>query len=110
VGFFRLYVLFEHPGVFNRYIISSPNLRWDNGIIFEYEKIYSEKHIDLPANVFLSVGDVEQRVERWKKLVQILEDRNYKNLKLKPVIFNDAPHGTACILANVRGIKAVFFR
>lgn len=107
-GLFSLYVLFEHPGVFNRYKISSPNLRWDNGVIFEYEKKYSEKHSDLPANVFLSVGDVEQRVESWKKLVQILEDRNYKNLKLTTMIYNDAPHGTACILAGVRGIKSVF--
>jgi len=54
------------------------------------------------------VGDVEQRVKAWNKLVQILEDRNYKNLKLTTMIYNDAPHGTACILAGVRGIKAVF--
>jgi len=107
-GLFSLYVLFEHPGIFNRYKISSPNLRWDNGVIFEYEKKYSEKHSDLPANVFLSVGDVEQRVKSWNKLVQILNDRNYKNLKLTTKIYYDAPHGTACILAGVRGIKAVF--
>jgi len=43
-----------------------------------------------------------------KKLVQVLEDRNYKNLKLTKMIFNDAPHLTACILAGVRGIKATF--
>ena len=107
-GLFSLYVLFEHPGIFKRYIISSPNLRWDNGVIFEYEKKYSEKHTELPANVFLSVGDVEHRVESWKKFVQTIEDRDYKNLKLTTMIFNDAPHGTACILAGVRGIKAVF--
>ncbi len=107
-GLFSLYVLFEHPDIFNRYKISSPNLRWDNGVIFEFEKKYSDKHTDLPANVFLSVGDVEQRVESWKKLVQILEERNYKNLELTTMIFDDAPHGTACILAGVRGIKAVF--
>ncbi len=107
-GLFSLYVLFEHPGIFKRYKISSPNLRWDNGVIFEYEKKFSEKHTDLPVNVFLSVGDVEHRVESWKKFVQILEDRNYKNLKLTTMIYNDAPHGTACILAGVRGIKEVF--
>ena len=107
-GLFSLYVLFEHPGIFNRYKISSPNLRWDNGVIFEYEKKYSEKHSDLPANVFLSVGDVEQRIKAWNKLVQTLENRNYKNLKLTTMIYDDAPHGTACILAGVRGIKAVF--
>ena len=63
-GLFSLYMLFEHPGIFKRYIISSPNLRWDNnGFIFEFEEKYSEKYNELPANVFLSVGDLEPRLE-----------------------------------------------
>lgn len=107
-GLFSLYVLFQHPGIFNRYKISSPSLWWDDGVIFEYEKKYSEQYSDLPANIFLSVGDVEHTVDSWKKLIKILEDRNYKNLKLTKMIFNNAPHLTACILAGVRGIKAVF--
>lgn len=107
-GLFSLYVLFEHPGIFNRYKISSPSLWWDGGVILEYEKKYSEEYSDLPANVFLSVGDVERTVVSWKKLVKVLEDRNYKSLKLTTMIFDDAPHLTACILAGVRGIKAVF--
>ena len=107
-GLFSLYVLFEHPGIFNRYRISSPSLWWDNDATFEIEKKYSENHSDLLARVFLSVGDVERTVESWKKLVQILKDRNYKSLKLKTMIFEDAPHLTACILAGVRGTKAVF--
>ena len=107
-GLFSLYVLFEHPGIFNRYRISSPSLWWDNDATFEIEKKYSENHSDLLARVFLSVGDVERTVESWKKLVQILKDRNYKSLKLKTMMFNNAPHLTACILAEVRGMKAVF--
>ena len=74
----------------------------------EYEKKYSEEYSDLPARVFLSVGDTENTVESWKKLVKVLEDRNYKSLKLTTMIFDDAPHLTACILAGVRGLKAVF--
>jgi len=107
-GLFSLYVLFEHPGIFNRYKISSPSLWWDDGVILEYEKKYSEEYSDLPANVFLSVGDVERTVVSWKKLVKVLEDRNYNSLKLTTMIFDDAPHLTACILAGVRGIKTVF--
>ncbi len=107
-GLFSLYVLFEHPGIFSRYRISSPSLWWDNDVTFEIEKKYSENHSDLLARVFLSVGDVERTVESWKKLVQVLEDRNYKSLKLTTMIFDDAPHLTACILAVVRGMKAVF--
>jgi predicted alpha/beta superfamily hydrolase len=107
-GLFSLYVLFEHPGIFNRYRISSPSLWWDNNVTFDFEKKYSDKHSDLPARVFLSVGDVEETAESWKKLVQVLEDRNYKSLKLTTMIFDNAPHLTACILAEARGMKAVF--
>lgn len=107
-GLFSLYVLFQHPDVFNRYKISSPSLWWDDGAIFEYEKKYAETYSDLSANVFLSVGDAEGTVKSWKKLVQVLEERNYKNLKLTTMIFDDAPHITACILGGVRGIKFVF--
>ena len=107
-GLFSLYVLFEHPGTFNRYKISSPSLWWDDGAIFENEKSYSEKYSDLPARVFLSVGDDEPTTESWKKLVKVLEDRNYKSLKLTTMIFDDALHLTACLLAAVRGIKSVF--
>ncbi len=107
-GLFSLYVLFQHPDIFNRYKISSPSLWWDNGVTFEFEKKYSEKYSDLPARVFLSVGDVERTVESWQKLVRVLEDRKYKGLKLTTMIFDDAPHLTACILAGGRGIKAVF--
>jgi len=41
-------------------------------------------------------------------LVQILEERNYKELKLTTMMFDDTPHLTACILAGARGIKAIF--
>lgn len=56
-------MLFQHPDIFNRYKISSPSLWWDNGVTFEFKKKYSEKHSDLPARVFLSVGDVEGTVK-----------------------------------------------
>lgn len=107
-GLFSLYVLFQHPGIFNRYQSSSPSLWWDNGVIFEYEKQYSEKYSELASRVFLSVGDSEGTLESWEKMVQVLKDRNYKKLKLTTMIFDNAPHITACILAGVRGIKSVF--
>lgn len=107
-GLFSLYVLFEHPGIFSRYKISSPSIWWDNDVILEHEKKYAENHSDLPARVFLSIGDVEGTADIWKKMVQKLEDRKYSNLKLTSMMFEDAPHLTACMLAGVRGVKAIF--
>jgi len=107
-GLFSLYVLFEHPGIFNRYKMASPSLDWGDSAAFEYEKKYAENHSDLQANVFLSVGDSERTTEYWEKFVKVLEGRNYKSLKLTAMMFDNAPHLTACILSEVRGVKAVF--
>jgi len=107
-GLFSLYVLFEKPGTFNRYKISSPSIWWDDGTTFELEKKYAETHTDMPAKVFISVGDVEGIADSWKEFVQVLEDRNYPNLKLNSMMFEDAPHLTACFLAGIRGVKALF--
>lgn len=107
-GLFSLYALFNHPDLFNRYLIASPSIWWDTGVTFNYEEQYSKEHTDLAARIFISVGDAEGTVESWKKLVEILESRNYKELKLSKMIFDNAPHSTATILAGVRGIKALF--
>jgi len=107
-GLFSLYVLFEHPGIFNRYKISSPSIWWDNDVTLEFEKKYANNHTDLPARVFISVGDVEGTAGVWEKMVQVMEERNYPNLKLTSMMFEDAPHLTACMLAGVRGLKAIF--
>jgi hypothetical protein len=62
----------------------------------------------MPARVFISVGDVEGTAGSWKKMVQIMNDRNYASLKLTSMMFEDAPHLTACFLAEIRGVKALF--
>jgi uncharacterized protein len=36
-GLFCAYVLFHHPDFFNRYLISSPSLDWDDDEIFREE-------------------------------------------------------------------------
>jgi len=110
-GLFALYVLFHQPGVFNRYIIGSPSLWWDSGVIFEYEKKYSEERSDLNAILFLSVGgkeDVEKMVLPWQKLTEVLKQRNYNGLKLTTLKFSETLHSSACLLSLVTGIRAVY--
>jgi D-aminopeptidase len=72
------------------------------------EKEYAETHTDMPVRVFISVGDVEGTAGACEKLVQVMKNRNYASLKLTSMTFEDAPHLTACFLAGVRGVKALF--
>jgi len=107
-GLFSLYVLFKHPGVFLRYKISSPSVWWDNDVIFRFEEKYAQRYSDMPAKVFISTGDMEGIVDSWNSLIQVLEERDYEGLELTSMVFEDAPHLTACWLAGCRGLRALF--
>lgn len=107
-GLFSLYVLFKHPGVFLRYKISSPSVWWDNDVIFRFEEEYANRYTDMSAKVFISTGDMEGIVDSWNSLIQVLEKRDYEGLELTSMVFEDAPHLTACWLAGCRGLRALF--
>jgi len=116
-GLFALYVLFHQPNAFTRYLIASPSIWWDNNVTFEHEEKYSAENTDLTATVFMSVGSLEEPDDESSesgmrtnmlKLSRKLEDRNYKNLKLKTHIFDDETHASVGPAAISRGLRVIF--
>ncbi len=66
-GLFALYALFHRPELFSGYVIGSPSLWWDDGIVETWEEAWARDHRDVHARVFLSVGENEQTVgDTWK--------------------------------------------
>jgi predicted alpha/beta superfamily hydrolase len=63
-GLFGAYALFTSPATFDRFILSSPTLSWDNGVIFAIEQQFSKNHSRLDKSVFLSVGSLEDESDR----------------------------------------------
>jgi predicted alpha/beta superfamily hydrolase len=94
-GLFGLYALLKSPDTFNRYIISSPSIWWDPEAIFEYEANLASKYSDLPANVFISAGMLEESMQvpvrgvpaRFVTNIQAmanrLQNRGYESLALR---------------------------
>jgi predicted alpha/beta superfamily hydrolase len=120
-GFFGLYVLLTQHELFNRYVIGSPTLYRNNKAIFDLEREYANQHDDLPASVFLSVGQLEeteepfelidpshQYVSNFKELVEILKNRNYQNFNLKSHIFENETHISVIPATYSRGLREVF--
>lgn len=107
---FALYVLFHRPDTFNRYVVLSPSLWWDKKVTFKYEREYANRHRELPARVFLSVGSLEDRpmAQDLLKLVRILRKRKYKGLELDSHIYEGVSHLGACEEAKIRAIMSVF--
>jgi predicted alpha/beta superfamily hydrolase len=67
-GLFGTYVLFTAPELFSNYIIGSPSFWYDDGIMFQFEKRFTEDHADLSARVFYAVGELEETEKDPKTL------------------------------------------
>jgi uncharacterized protein len=94
-GLFGLYALFTKPEIFNRYIIGSPSLTWDNYSIFEYEEDSSEKIGEKETKLFVSAGSEESDEKYFDpidKLVTQIQERNYTGLTLEAKVFDGSTH------------------
>ncbi|MCP4610928.1 MAG: alpha/beta hydrolase, partial [Planctomycetes bacterium] len=108
-GLFALYALFHKPDLFKRYIVMSPTLWWDEGVIFEYEEAFAAQHAKLPVKLFLSVGEKEpevnyRMVSNLKKLQAKLESRQYNGLDVTMIIMEDETHFSVTPGAISKGI------
>jgi predicted alpha/beta superfamily hydrolase/general stress protein 26 len=92
-GLFALYGLFHRPEAFDRYIIGSPSIWWDESVTLEFEERYAATHEDLRAKVSLSVGLLEEdpadelsaasaMVSNLRRLEKTLRGRGYASLEL----------------------------
>jgi len=105
-GLFGTYVLFTKPQLFKNILIGSPALAYDNGQIFDIEKEYAANHSELPVHVFIEVGELEtdgQKVPN-KKLVDLLNQRHYKNLDWHSVIIDKVTHLTGKPVAMLKAL------
>lgn len=113
-GLFGMYVLFNHSDSFNRYVIASPSLWWDEGVAFEFEEDYTSTHTNLAKKVFISVGSKEfvdgpqGMIDNTHKMVESLKSRNYPDLELRFKIFDDETHESVVGISIQKGIEAVF--
>ncbi|MCA9590939.1 MAG: alpha/beta hydrolase [Myxococcales bacterium] len=129
-GLLAAHALFTRPAVFQRYVIVSPGLNWDDGLIAREEQAYASSHTDLPAAVFLAAGgrEREQRmanaaqgddahrtleesyrmVERVGALAETLRGRRYPGLDVKSVVIEGENHVTTAASAVPIGLRAVF--
>ena len=115
-GLFGLFTLFTSPKSFNRYVIGSPSIWWDNKHILQVEEEYSKNNKELPAKIFMSIGDLEEEgdsgafrmVTNVKSLSKTLKKRNYEGLIMKTVILEDETHCSAIAATLNRGLRSVF--
>lgn len=111
-------ILFTEPGLFNGYILGSPSLWYDKRHALGLEASYAAGNRDLPAKVYLYVGEYEalrKGDRRYSQTVDMVADnqtleralrgRKYPKLSLKSEVLNDEDHLSVAPRGFTQGLK-----
>jgi predicted alpha/beta superfamily hydrolase len=137
-GLFAAWVLLNQPEDFERYLICSPSLWWDNDLLMRQPVIWPDRGQAVRARVFLAAGDLERdelvraRVdaapaairpllqafrnaqgqhllaEHVEELARRLGELQMPGLQVTSKIFPDEAHESVYPAALSRGIGALF--
>jgi predicted alpha/beta superfamily hydrolase len=117
-GTFAAYVLVTEPETFADYIIVSPALWFADHAIAGYESAYSMSHKDLPARVYMAVGDLEGPKGGLKAIDMVndqiafasrLRSRGYESFEMRDEILDGGVnHATAFPFAYLRALEWLF--
>lgn len=109
-GLFATYVLLTEPSMYKRYVIVSPSLWYSERIAFQMEDAAAARGEPSNANVFLSVGALENPAmpNDLRDFYNRLKSRNRPGLKLTLQIFDDERHDSVFPAAVTRGLRTVF--
>ncbi len=109
-GLFVFYSLFKEPTLFNKYVMISPALFWDNEYLLNLEESFSLNNKTLNANVYTTVGSLEDTIfiNPWQKLIKKIKLHNYTGLKLFAKISENETHYTIIPYISTHGLITVF--
>ena len=116
-GLLALHGLFTQPKSFQRVVALSPSIWWDNRQVLESEAALAETAKDLPVNLFVSIGALEEAAAPVAKMVSnlyaldaTLRTRKYPNLRLAMEVFPQETHQSVFAPSFSRGLRTVFGR
>jgi len=116
-----LQLLLTEPRTFEHYILGSPSLWYDAGVMFDREQAYAASHKDLPASVFFGIGGLEKLAPGKKRsrseedadmLADLrefdgkLKSRKFPGLKTRLRVFEDEDHASVFPFVLTHGLRA----
>jgi hypothetical protein len=116
-GLFALHALFAAPKSFQRVVALSPSIWWDDRAILNAEAAFAKNAKDLPVNLFLSIGALEEAAHPPARMVSnlyvldaALRGRSYPGLRLAMEVFAQETHNSVYAASLTRGLRTVFGR
>lgn len=118
-------MLLTRPQTFDYYILGSPSLWFDRGVLFERERDYAKTHRDMPAAVYFGIGAREtlapgqkrSRSEEHADMVADLREfdadlrsRRYPGLTTRLEVFEGEDHASVFPFLFTHGLRAYLRR
>jgi predicted alpha/beta superfamily hydrolase len=116
-----LQLLLTRPDTFEHYILGSPSLWFDRGVMFGREQAYARAHKDMPASVYFGIGGREtlaagrkrsrseedaDMVADVREFEAALEARRYPGLATRLEVFADEDHASVFPFLFTHGLRA----
>lgn len=116
-----LQMLFDQSATFAHYILGSPSLWFDQGILFDRERAYAASHNDLHASLYFGIGSTEtlapgkhrSRSEEEADMLADLRDfdqaltgRHYPGLTTRVDVFDGEDHASVFPFLLTHGLRA----
>ena len=109
---FGAYVMLQEPALFQKYLLSSISLFWDQDVILKKEQFYYQAgNRNLPAQVFVTVGAQEQfmgMIPSMQKMVASMQEHKYQGLVIEQRILPNETHASAFLTAFNQGIRVLY--
>ncbi len=107
-GLFTLYALFQETALFNRYVLTSPAIGWDDGVIESYIKNYAPNKSRLPVRLFMAVGGLEGNESSLEKFTDRLKAKKLEGLEIETRVIAGSGHSGGKAEGYSRGLQFVF--
>ncbi|XEA90447.1 alpha/beta hydrolase [Xanthomonas sp. DAR 80977] len=112
-GLLGTQILLSAPETFSGYILGSPSYWYGEHVMQGQEKAFAATHKDLPAQVYMYVGEYEQRrygqnydmVSDAQAMTQTLRGRRYPSLQLQLDVLADEDHLSVAPRGFTHGLK-----
>ncbi|MBS1603705.1 MAG: alpha/beta hydrolase, partial [Bacteroidetes bacterium] len=105
-GLFTLYALYNETALFNRYILTSPAIGWDNDVILSFEKNYTPT--TNTVRLFMAEGGLEPGAGAYQQFVDRLQSAHHQQLQLQSRILEGMGHSGGKAEGYTRGLQFAF--
>lgn len=114
-------LLLTRPETFDAYILGSPSLWFDGGVLFERERAYARAHKELRATIYFGIGGLERlspgqkrsrseenadMVADLREFDAALKSHRYPGLKTRLEVFPGEDHASVFPILLTHGLRA----